>query len=116
MARGATPPNSATGQSAHAQVEALFIPEPRHYHRAGPTHCVQRPVIQTLTTTDALAEFCARATDGPYVTVDTEFLRERTYYAQLCLVQLALPGADPGDAVLVDPLDTNLSLDPLCHR
>ena len=50
----------------------------------------------------------------PYVTVDTEFLRERTYYSQLCLVQLAVPGKDDGtDAVLVDPLAEGLSLDPL---
>jgi len=70
-------------------------------------------LIKTLTTTDALAEFCARAADGPYVTVDTEFLRERTYFAQLCLVQLALPGTDDADAVLVDPLADGLSLDPL---
>jgi ribonuclease D len=67
----------------------------------------------TLTTTDALAEYCARAADVPYVTVDTEFLRERTYFAQLCLVQLALPGTDDADAVLVDPLADTMSLEPL---
>jgi len=70
-------------------------------------------VIQTITTTQALAAFCARAADAPYVTVDTEFLRERTYFAQLCLVQLALPGTDDSTAVLVDPLAAGLSLDPL---
>jgi ribonuclease D len=47
------------------------------------------------------------------VTVDTEFLRERTYYAKLCLVQLALPGDAPEDAVLVDPLVPGLDLSPL---
>jgi len=70
-------------------------------------------LTQTITTTDALAAFCTRAKDGPYVTVDTEFLRERTYYAQLCLVQMALPGTDEADAVLIDPLANGLSLDPL---
>ena len=70
-------------------------------------------MTRTLTTTDELAAFCARAADAPYVTVDTEFLRERTYFAQLCLVQLALPGDDDADAVLVDPLAGALSLDPL---
>jgi len=70
-------------------------------------------VPKTLITTDALAEYCARAALAPYVTVDTEFLRERTYFAQLCLVQLAMPGTDDADAVLVDPLADGMSLDPL---
>jgi ribonuclease D len=67
----------------------------------------------TITTTDALAAFCDRAAEAPYVTVDTEFLRERTYFAQLCLVQMALPGKDDADAVLIDPLADGISLDPL---
>ena len=71
------------------------------------------PQIITLTTTDALAEFCARAAQAPYVTVDTEFLRERTYYSKLCLVQLAYPGDGENDAVLVDPLAEGLDLAPL---
>jgi ribonuclease D len=70
-------------------------------------------VPEIITTTDALAAFCDRARAAPYVTVDTEFLRERTYFAQLCLVQMALPGEDEADAVLVDPLGEGLSLDPL---
>jgi ribonuclease D len=70
-------------------------------------------LTQTISTTDALAAYCARAKDAPYVTVDTEFLRERTYFAQLCLVQMALPGTDEADAVLIDPLAEGLSLEPL---
>jgi len=70
-------------------------------------------LIQTITTTDALADYCARAAQHPYVTVDTEFLRERTYYSKLCLVQLAYPGEGDETAVLVDPLSDGLSLDPL---
>lgn len=69
--------------------------------------------MRTLTTTEDLAAFCETAAEYPYVTVDTEFLRERTYYAKLCLVQLAFPGDGEDDAVLVDPLSPNLSLDPL---
>lgn len=71
--------------------------------------------MQTITTTDALAIFCEVARTRPYVTVDTEFLRERTYWPKLCLVQLALPGEgrEGGDAVLVDPLAEGLSLEPL---
>ncbi|WP_209427016.1 ribonuclease D [Pararhodobacter sp. SW119] len=73
--------------------------------------------MQTITTTEALAAFCAEAAGEPYVTVDTEFLRERTYYSKLCLVQLALP-VTPADnandrAVLVDPLVDGIDLAPL---
>ena len=69
--------------------------------------------MRTITTTEDLAAFCGRAAREPYVTVDTEFLRERTYYAKLCLVQLAIPGEAEDAAVLVDPLAEGLSLDPL---
>ena len=69
--------------------------------------------METLTTTDALAAYCAKAAKHPFVTVDTEFLRERTYYAQLCLVQLAVEGDEAENAVLVDTLADGLSLDPL---
>jgi ribonuclease D len=67
----------------------------------------------TITTTEGLAAFCDRARTRPYVTVDTEFLRERTYYSKLCLLQLAIPGDSEEDAVLVDPIAGNLSLEPL---
>ncbi len=69
--------------------------------------------MKTITTTDALAEFCAEAAEHPYVTVDTEFLRERTYYSILCLIQLAYPGKGDEHAVLVDPMADTLTLDPL---
>ena len=69
--------------------------------------------MRTITTTEDLAEFCNAAAQQPYVTVDTEFLRERTYYSKLCLVQLAMPGTDDSNAVLVDPLADGISLDPL---
>ena len=68
--------------------------------------------MRTITTTEDLADFCTRAATQAYVTIDTEFLRERTYYSKLCLVQLAMPG-DEGEAVLVDPLANGISLDPL---
>ncbi|NOC44551.1 MULTISPECIES: ribonuclease D [unclassified Ruegeria] len=69
--------------------------------------------MKTLTTTQELADFCKAAEGYPYITVDTEFLRERTYYSKLCLVQLAVPSEDEDSAVLVDPLADGLSLDPL---
>lgn len=69
--------------------------------------------MRTITTTEDLAEFCAAAKTQPYVTIDTEFLRERTYWSKLCLIQMALPGKD-GDAVLVDPIEgAEMSLEPL---
>ncbi|MCP9483010.1 ribonuclease D [Shimia sp. CNT1-13L.2] len=69
--------------------------------------------MKTLTTTEELAQFCELARTKPYVTIDTEFLRERTYYSKLCLIQLAVPDHDGDDAVLVDPLVGDLSLEPL---
>ena len=69
--------------------------------------------MKTITTTDELETFCQEAAPHPYVTVDTEFLRERTYFSKLCLVQLAYPGKDNENAVLVDPLADGLSLEPL---
>jgi len=69
--------------------------------------------MKTITTTQDLDAFCQRAQSFDYVTVDTEFLRERTYFSKLCLIQLAVPGDGPEDAVLVDPLEGGLSLDPL---
>ncbi len=69
--------------------------------------------MKTLTTTEELAAFCAAAREHPYVTLDTEFLRERTYFSKLCLVQMAMPGEGDEGAVLVDPLAEGLSLEPL---
>ncbi|QGX98302.1 ribonuclease D [Roseovarius faecimaris] len=69
--------------------------------------------MNIITSTDDLAAFCKAAAAHPYVTVDTEFLRERTYYSKLCLVQLAMPGKGDDTAVLVDPLADGLSLEPL---
>jgi ribonuclease D len=69
--------------------------------------------MRTITTTDDLAAFCEAAKSQPYVTIDTEFLRERTYWSKLCLIQMALPGKT-GDAVLVDPIEgAEMSLEPL---
>lgn len=69
--------------------------------------------MKTLTTTQELQDFCETARTHAYVTVDTEFLRERTYYSKLCLVQLAMPGDTDETAVLVDPLAGEMSLEPL---
>jgi len=68
--------------------------------------------MRTITTTEDLADYCALAKSQPYVTIDTEFLRERTYWSKLCLIQMALPGA--GEAVLIDPIEGDkMSMEPL---
>ncbi|WP_347266303.1 ribonuclease D [Paracoccus sp. (in: a-proteobacteria)] len=74
--------------------------------------------MRTIATTAELAAFCELAKAEAYVTLDTEFLRERTYYSKLCLIQAALPSAATGKAaggpaVLIDPLVEGLSLEPL---
>ncbi|HTP81758.1 MAG TPA: ribonuclease D [Alphaproteobacteria bacterium] len=56
-----------------------------------------------------LAEFCQRAAAASFVTVDTEFMRERTYWAQLCLVQCSTPD----EAVAIDALAPGIDLSPL---
>ena len=70
-------------------------------------------LIQTLRTTKELAAFCTAAASAAYITIDTEFLRERTYYSKLCLVQLAFRGDGQSDAALVDVLSGQMSLEPL---
>lgn len=64
--------------------------------------------MDLITTTTALADVCKRLAAHDYVTVDTEFLRESTYYPQLCVLQLA----SPDEAVVVDALADGLDLTP----
>lgn len=63
-----------------------------------------------ITNSDALAEFCKKLSTNDFITIDTEFIREKTYYPKLCLVQLS--GLDK-DARAVDPLVEGLDLSPL---
>ena len=64
--------------------------------------------MNVITKTSDLAALCARLARHPYVAVDTEFMRETTFWPKLCLVQLA----GPGDAACVDPLAPELDLAP----
>jgi ribonuclease D len=64
--------------------------------------------MELITTSTQLAEACARLAKHPVITVDTEFLRETTYYPLLCVVQMA--SAD--DAVVVDTLADGIDLQP----
>ena len=62
--------------------------------------------MKMIDTTDALNKACARLSQHEFVTLDTEFMRETTFYSKLCLIQMASPEED----VLIDPLAHDLDL------
>jgi ribonuclease D len=65
--------------------------------------------MQLITTTSELAAFCATAEKHDYLSVDTEFMRDKTYFPKLCLLQMATPDS----AVIVDPLAEGIDLSPV---
>jgi ribonuclease D len=69
------------------------------------------PIPAFITTSEALKTLCDRLEREEFVTVDTEFMREKTYYPELCLVQLA----GDQDVAVVDAQAKNLDLTPLKH-
>jgi len=64
--------------------------------------------MDLISTTEELAAVCSRMARHPFVTVDTEFLRETTYYPLLCVAQMA----SPDEAVVIDALATGIDLAP----
>jgi ribonuclease D len=70
---------------------------------------VYSSAMSLITETDALASFCERLSHSEFVTVDTEFIRDKTYWPILCLVQLA--GED--EFAAVDTLADGIDLTPL---
>ena len=65
--------------------------------------------MSLVTTTDELAQACQRLARSPFVTVDTEFLREATFWPVLCVVQLA----SDDEALAIDALAEGLELEPV---
>ena len=62
--------------------------------------------MKILKTTDSLEKFCEKAKSTPFLVVDTEFMREKTFFSQLCLVQIATPN----DEAILDPLAEHIDL------
>jgi len=65
--------------------------------------------MTTITTTAALAAFCNELKGQPFIAVDTEFMRETTYWPKLCLIQVASPDTE----ACIDPLAEGMDLEPL---
>ena len=65
--------------------------------------------MSLIATTQEVSDVCRRLAAHPFVTVDTEFLRETTFWPKLCVVQLA----SPEEAVAIDALAEGLDLSPL---
>jgi ribonuclease D len=67
------------------------------------------PASDVVTTSDGVAALAARFADAEFLAIDTEFMREQTYYAQLCLIQIS----DGSHAAAIDPLAPGIELSPL---
>ena len=65
--------------------------------------------MTTITTTAELAAFCNELKGQPFIAVDTEFMRETTYWPKLCLIQVASPDTE----ACIDPLADGIDLTPL---
>jgi ribonuclease D len=65
--------------------------------------------MKPITTTAELAAFCNALAGEPFVAVDTEFMRETTYWPMLCLIQVASPTHE----AVIDPLAEGIDLEPL---
>lgn len=65
--------------------------------------------MNVIDDTDALSDLCTRLAKADYVTVDTEFMRESTFWPILCLVQVA----GPEDEAIIDPMAEGIDLEPL---
>jgi ribonuclease D len=64
--------------------------------------------MRVIETNEALAAFLSELAGAPYLALDTEFLRDQTYYPRLCLIQVACPGVEG----IIDPLAPGIDLKP----
>jgi ribonuclease D len=64
--------------------------------------------MRIVETNDDLAAFVGELASAPYLALDTEFLRDQTYYPKLCLIQVAAPGIEG----IIDPLAPGIDLKP----
>ncbi|HAD25031.1 MAG TPA: ribonuclease D, partial [Alphaproteobacteria bacterium] len=62
--------------------------------------------MRVITDTAALSDCCNRLAKAEFITVDTEFIRDKTYWPRLCLIQIA----GPEDELIVDPLADGIDL------
>ena len=67
--------------------------------------------MRIITTTDELAAFSMELAQRPFFAVDTEFMREKTYWPILCLIQAAGDGAE----AIIDPLADGIDLSPFLN-
>ena len=81
----------------------------RNQNQLATSESVQRVTEQPITSTESLTDALSHYAAATFVAVDTEFMREKTYYPQLCLIQIS----DGNRAFAIDPLADGLDLTPL---
>ena len=64
--------------------------------------------MKIITKTEDLTTFCAKLAKHPFIVVDTEFMRDSTFYSKLCLIQASGPGVE----AIIDPLAEGIDLSP----
>jgi len=71
------------------------------------TKCIKAPMI-FIENTEDLSAFCQKLAEKPFIAVDTEFIRERSFYPKLCLIQVAAEGIEG----IIDPKAKGINLEP----